>query len=172
MAAVGYTAFGHQRYQNNSSAFSVTRRYTGQQIDEDTGLYFYGSRYYDPQIGRFIQADTIVPSANTSQALNRYSYVNNNPLILIDPTGHYYDSPANLNYINTPAWNLTNYNNSMMLTDATLNSLIWPDLSSIIGYSGPPNCFNSTFNFGLAQYLIWALLRAAQADYSLETHII
>ena len=84
----GYTAFGNERYKNNAQAFSVTNRYTGQQIDEDTGLYFYGSRYYDPQLGRFIQADTIVPSANTSQALNRYTYVNNNPLKFTDPLGH------------------------------------------------------------------------------------
>lgn len=58
------------------------------QLDEDTGLYFYGSRYYDPQLARFTQADSVVPSANTSQALNRYSYVKNNPLKFTDPTGH------------------------------------------------------------------------------------
>ncbi|MBN2020265.1 MAG: RHS repeat-associated core domain-containing protein, partial [Sedimentisphaerales bacterium] len=57
-------------------------------MDEDTGLYFYGSRYYDPELARFVQADTVVPSATTSQALNRYSYVINNPLRLTDPTGH------------------------------------------------------------------------------------
>jgi RHS repeat-associated protein len=84
----GYTAFGYERYKHNSSAFSITNRYTGQQLDEDTGLYFYNSRYYDPQLARFTQADTIVPSANTSQALNRYSYVKNNPLKFTDPSGH------------------------------------------------------------------------------------
>ncbi len=84
----GYTAFGNERYKHNTQAFSVTSRYTGQQIDEDTGLYFYQSRYYDPQLGRFIQADTIIPSADTSQSLNRYSYVKNNPLKFTDPSGH------------------------------------------------------------------------------------
>ena len=84
----GYTAFGNEHYKNNTYAFSVSNRYTGQQLDEDTGLYFYKSRYYDPELGRFTQADPVVPSANTSQALNRYSYVKNNPLKFTDPSGH------------------------------------------------------------------------------------
>ena len=70
------------------AAFSVTNRYTSQQLNEDTGLYFYKSRYYDPELARFTQADTIVPSANTSQALNRYSYAFNNPLKFTDPSGN------------------------------------------------------------------------------------
>ncbi|MGH9897061.1 MAG: RHS repeat-associated core domain-containing protein, partial [bacterium] len=45
-------------------------------------------RYYDPEIGRFISADTIVPDPNNPQSLNRYSYVNNNPISNIDPSGH------------------------------------------------------------------------------------
>lgn len=81
-------AFGKERYAQETQAFKVTDRYTGQKLDEDTGLYFYGSRYYDPELARFIQADTVVPSATTSQALNRYAYVKNNPLKFTDPTGH------------------------------------------------------------------------------------
>ena len=52
------------------------------------GLYYYGARYYDPALGRFIQPDSIVPSPANSQALNRYAYVYNNPLRYTDPTGH------------------------------------------------------------------------------------
>lgn len=89
---------------------SVTRRsFTGQYRD-DTGLLFYNARYYDPGIGRFVSADSIVPSAGSltvtpndavatkawgekgaagnPQELNRYSYVNNNPVGAGDPTGH------------------------------------------------------------------------------------
>ena len=88
----GYTAFGAENYKNNTLAFDVTNRYTGQQIDEDTGLYFYQSRYYDPKLARFTQADTIVPSSTTSQALNRYTYVKNNPLKFTDPLGHGWES--------------------------------------------------------------------------------
>jgi len=51
---------------------------------------------YDPVIGRFISADSIVPNPFDPQLLNRYSYCRNNPLIYIDPSGHHYgtDSPG------------------------------------------------------------------------------
>ena len=48
----------------------------------------YHARYYDPLIGRFISADTIVPKPGDPQSLNRYSYVRNNPLKYTDPSGH------------------------------------------------------------------------------------
>lgn len=62
--------------------------FTGKQLDEETGLYYYGARYYNPLIGRFITPDTIVQAPNNPQTLNRYTYCNNNPVNLIDPTGH------------------------------------------------------------------------------------
>jgi RHS repeat-associated protein len=63
------------------------KKFTGQRLDS-TGLYYYGARYYDPIIGRFISADTIVPNPANPQSLNRYSYCLNNPLKYIDPSGH------------------------------------------------------------------------------------
>ncbi len=75
----GYKAFGDEQYKNNTSAFSVSARYTGQVLDEDAGLYYYGARYYDPQLARVVQADSVVPEDLNSQALNRYSYCINNP---------------------------------------------------------------------------------------------
>jgi len=50
-------------------------------------LYYYGARYYDAALGRFIQPDTIVPEPGNPQSLNRYSYVRNNPLRFVDPSG-------------------------------------------------------------------------------------
>ena len=50
-------------------------------------LCYYNARYYDPELGRFVQADTEADLANP-QDLNPYTYVNNNPLNLTDPTGH------------------------------------------------------------------------------------
>jgi RHS repeat-associated protein len=86
-----YFAFGKEEYNDHNCTFEVSNRYTGQVLDDETGLYYYGSRYYDPEIGRFIQPDTVVPRAGDLQALNRYSYVNNNPLKYIDPSGHIVD---------------------------------------------------------------------------------
>ena len=45
-------------------------------------------RIYDPNLGRFMTADSIIPDADDSQSFNRYSYVFNNPLTMIDPDGH------------------------------------------------------------------------------------
>jgi len=68
--------------------------FTGQEKDFETGLYFYGARYYDAALGRFISADTVVPQAFDPQALNRYAYVRDNPINLIDPSGHSWLSSA------------------------------------------------------------------------------
>lgn len=46
------------------------------------------ARYYLPGIGRFASADTVVPDPDDIQAWNRYSYVSNNPLKYVDPSGH------------------------------------------------------------------------------------
>ncbi|MCG3113083.1 MAG: hypothetical protein MCM46_14800 [Candidatus Manganitrophus sp. SB1] len=65
----------------------VHYKYTGQERDNETALYFYNARYYDSRIGRFISPDSIVQSRSNPQFLNRYSYVVNNPMKLIDPSG-------------------------------------------------------------------------------------
>jgi RHS repeat-associated protein len=83
----GYRPFGSENYHANTQAFSVSNRYTGQTLDEETGLYYYGARYYDPELARFIQADSTVPDPEFSQAYNRYAYCYNNPLKFSDPTG-------------------------------------------------------------------------------------
>lgn len=62
-------------------------RYTSQGEEAAIGLYFYKARWYDAELRRFVQADTIVPEPGNPQSLNRYSYVLNNPLRYIDPTG-------------------------------------------------------------------------------------
>jgi len=66
-------------------------QFTGQYHDTDLGLYFYNARYYDSALGRFIQADSIVPNPANPQSLNRYSYTLGNPLRYTDPTGHMTD---------------------------------------------------------------------------------
>jgi len=50
---------------------------------------FYNARWYDPALGRFAQADTIIPGAGNPQAWDRYAYANNNPVRYNDPSGHY-----------------------------------------------------------------------------------
>ena len=70
-----------------TNALPTGYTYTGQ-LDSGSGLMYYRTRHYDPSLGRFVQPDTIVPEPGNPQALNRYSYVLNNPLKYTDPTGH------------------------------------------------------------------------------------
>ena len=62
--------------------------FTGQKRDASANLMYYGARYYDSALGRFISADTIVPAPTNPQSLNRYSYTLNNPIKYTDPDGH------------------------------------------------------------------------------------
>jgi RHS repeat-associated protein len=71
----------------------TSRNFTGQPLDLNTGLLYYGSsqgygRYYDPALGRWTQPDTVVPNPSNPQDLNRYSYGRSNPLRYTDPSGH------------------------------------------------------------------------------------
>ncbi|MHB1132680.1 MAG: RHS repeat-associated core domain-containing protein [Chloroflexota bacterium] len=61
--------------------------FTGQKLDASTDLYYYGARYYDPSLGRFLSPDKVDPDSKSPQTLNRYSYVSNNPLKYVDPSG-------------------------------------------------------------------------------------
>ena len=77
---------GHAGF--NSGSFSTDIRFTGQRLDSSTSFYYYGARYYDPELGRFIQPDTIIARPFDPQDLNRYSYCRNNSINYVDPTGH------------------------------------------------------------------------------------
>ena len=83
-----------RRGGNRGTTFSdlTTKRFTGQYHEQalpgGEGLAYYNARWYDPQLGRFVSPDSIVPSPSNPQSLNRFSYVRNNPLNRIDPTGH------------------------------------------------------------------------------------
>ena len=62
-------------------------QYNAKEID-NTGLLYYNARYYDSYIGRFTTADTINGKIEEPQSLNRYVYVQNNPLKYVDPSGN------------------------------------------------------------------------------------
>jgi RHS repeat-associated protein len=67
-----------------------THRFTGQELDPETGLYYYGGRYYDQEISRFVSPDPYVQEPDEPQNLNRYTYVLNNPQAYVDPNGHFW----------------------------------------------------------------------------------
>jgi len=63
-------------------------KYTGKELDQESGLYYYGARYYKPEVGRFMQPDMVIGGLDDPLSLNRYAYVKNNPIRYIDVTGN------------------------------------------------------------------------------------
>lgn len=84
IAAAVYEPFGQSITEGEESFL-----YTGKEKDE-TGLYYYGARYYDPELGRFIIRDPLAGKKIAPQSLNRYTYCLNNPVKFIDPAGMFY----------------------------------------------------------------------------------
>jgi len=62
-------------------------RYRGYVYDEETGLYYLRSRYYNPEWGRFINADTVLGNVGGLLSHNGFAYCGNNPVVRADPLG-------------------------------------------------------------------------------------
>ncbi|MBL6988707.1 MAG: hypothetical protein ISR65_02980 [Bacteriovoracaceae bacterium] len=91
-----YSAFGKLLKIIDKDGIDVTTAppirqrytYTGREYDTESGLYFYRARYYDPNIGRFLQEDPDPGRLlNPLTVINRYVYTGNNPINFVDPTG-------------------------------------------------------------------------------------
>ena len=63
-------------------------RYRSYYYDSESGLYYLMSRYYDPVVHRFINADDRIDTNNSILGSNLFAYCNNNPIIYYDPNGH------------------------------------------------------------------------------------
>ncbi|WP_425268684.1 RHS repeat-associated core domain-containing protein [Leptospira brenneri] len=62
-------------------------KYTGQEEDQESGLYYYKARYYDASLGRFASNDSMV-FPDKEQGMNRMMYVEGNPIAFVDPSGN------------------------------------------------------------------------------------
>ena len=87
-----YDAWGNCTITLNTKSV-VTRnpiRYRGYYYDQDTKLYYLNTRYYSPEWRRFISPDdTAYLDPETPNGLNLYTYCYNNPVMYIDPSGHF-----------------------------------------------------------------------------------
>ncbi len=103
-----FTAYGNRRSgetwsgapsgPDETAINSVSRwGYTGQtMLGVSLGLNHMNGRVQDAITGRFLSPDPYVPDLGSTQSYNRYSYVNNNPLTFIDPTGFDVDCPTGI----------------------------------------------------------------------------
>ncbi|MBZ5539372.1 MAG: hypothetical protein LAN61_02515 [Acidobacteriia bacterium] len=80
------TPYG-QEITVHSNSCPQNYKFTGYERDQETGLDYAMFRYYNPRLGRFMSPDPLGGDVGNPQTLNRYAYVLNNPLALIDPLG-------------------------------------------------------------------------------------
>ena len=85
-----YYPYGDTRLEENSVDYENDYKFTGKEKDKETGLYYYESRYYDSSLARFASVDPWSGDLSDPQSLNKYSYVRNNPVKYVDPSGEVY----------------------------------------------------------------------------------
>ena len=90
VATYVYDAWGKVLYSAGSMAGVNSFRYRGYYYDGETGLYYLQSRYYDPEVGRFINADAFASTGQGILGNNMFAYCGNNPVFRRDDSGTYY----------------------------------------------------------------------------------
>ncbi len=108
-SSINYKPYG-EIHRTDSGGPDVSKfKYTGQEEDKESGLMYYKARYYDPALGRFLQADSVVMPERTF-GLNSYMYVDGQPLNFTDRSGHKLSTAegwAILGYLAAPQFGIT-----------------------------------------------------------------
>ncbi|WP_236715877.1 RHS repeat domain-containing protein, partial [Leptospira interrogans] len=86
LSLMQYLPYGETFVQRGDLNFAP--KFNSQELDRESGFYFFNARFYDPGIARFTSADTIIDGELDTQGWNRFSYVKGNPIGAKDPTGH------------------------------------------------------------------------------------
>ena len=89
-ATYTYDAWGKLLTSTGDMADVNPMRYRGYFYDTETGLYYLKSRYYDPEVSRFINPDAFVSSGTSVASYNMMVYCDNNPINRIDPAGMFW----------------------------------------------------------------------------------
>ncbi|MBC7978573.1 MAG: VCBS repeat-containing protein [Myxococcales bacterium] len=89
VSRVVYKPFGDIDPGSSEGSDIHRAKFGGQELDGESGLYYFNARYYDATIGRFISPDSVMGSGFLQvDAFNRYAFAGNNPIRNIDPSGH------------------------------------------------------------------------------------
>ncbi|HTH56188.1 MAG TPA: SpvB/TcaC N-terminal domain-containing protein [Cyclobacteriaceae bacterium] len=83
---VEYFAFGETFVDEHSNTNRTPYLFNGKELDEETGLYYYGARYYDPKVSLWVSVD---PKADQSPEWSPFNYTYNNPMRFVDPDGKF-----------------------------------------------------------------------------------
>jgi RHS repeat-associated protein len=81
---VEYVPFGEVFIEEHNNKWSTPYKFNGKELDEETGLYYYGARYYDPRVSLWLGVD---PSQEKYPSISTYAYALENPLKFIDIDG-------------------------------------------------------------------------------------
>ena len=81
-----YKPYG-QRTTNDAASANNTVWFTGKQEENALGINYFGARWYNPEVGRFLIFDPSGASPDNIRSFNRYAYANNNPYANVDPDG-------------------------------------------------------------------------------------
>ena len=93
VVSYSYNAWGEIESVSGTLAETIGQknplRYRGYYYDGETGFYYLTSRYYDPEVGRFLNADSAIGQMGSVQGLNMFAYAFNNPVMYSDPAGNW-----------------------------------------------------------------------------------
>jgi RHS repeat-associated protein len=131
-------------YKLFSATSEYSQQFTGQERDDESALEFFGARYSSVRLGRFTTADPIMLMPEKlvdPQQWNMYSYVRNNPLRLIDPTGMYVCSGTQreCKQFEKQRQNLLNSKNTDVRTGATAFGGAGQDNGVTVSFVNPKN---------------------------------
>jgi len=96
---VEYVPFGEVYYEEHLNSWSTPYKFNAKELDEETGYYYYGARYFDPKISLWLSVDAPLINGKymngkhnggvyNSFNLNGYAYCYQSPAVLIDPDGN------------------------------------------------------------------------------------
>ena len=117
---IEYVPFGEVFVEERNNIWNTPYLFNAKEFDEETGLYYYGARYYDPRVSLWISTD---PKQESYFAFSSYVYCGNNPLIYIDPNGKEWEDPAQAEKLKAKIDNkITSIQKSILAQKARLES--------------------------------------------------
>ena len=152
-----YDAWGNILSVTGSMASTLGRlnplTYRGYVYDWETGLYYLQSRYYNPEWGRFLNADSFVSTGQGIVGNNMFAYCGNNPVNFTDPTGQFLESI--LEFVSEAATEAGNALREMKSAFAALGTLSVSDgflpYGDIIAAIGAIGIVGGAAGYGLYQ---------------------